>query len=314
VFVSFSLIFYSIRCATPDAARDGNLAVVKHLVSEDKPQAGYVIANIPAISSIMVLGPTLETSIIGPPYNMLSDILRRCGYVKLPSVKREDVKIAIPVTIHWCVVHFPGKNDIDTYLQTATNDDIFTRGSIPFPLLDSFPASLFPLFTRHDTSSVTHQLIQAIVSSDMTFLRSLLCPAPSSQSPVLVNKPDGSGWSPIHHCVAMKRPSTEAVDALYQAGADVGLFTALEHYTPLHCLARREYTSTHSLYLFTVHLIQDLHAPLNAKDRDDETCIHIAAEHGECIDVLMAFLDCDKNCAVRNSPNSRGYVVVIRCI
>lgn len=103
----------------------------------------------------------------------------------------------------------------------------------------------------------------------------------------------------------------EAVDALYHAGADVSLFTTLEHYTSLHCLARKEHACTHSLYLFAVHLIRDLHAPLNAKDRQDETCIHIAAEHGECIDVLIAFLDCDQTCAVRNSRNSRGYVALI---
>jgi hypothetical protein len=77
-----------------DAARDGNLAVVKLLVSRDKPRAAYVMANVQAISSITVPGPTLEISIIGPLYNMPSDILSRYGCVKRPSAKREDVKIA----------------------------------------------------------------------------------------------------------------------------------------------------------------------------------------------------------------------------
>jgi hypothetical protein len=174
--------------------------------------------------------------------------------------------------------------------------------------------SIFPHFTHQATSSMTDQLIYAIVSSDRTLLHSLLClPPNSNSSSLLINKPDGDGWSPIHHCVAVKRPSTEAVDALYNAGADVSLFTTSEHYTPLHCLARREHASTHSLYLFTIHLVRNLHAPLNAKDRHEETCIHIAAEHGRCIDILMAFLDCDESCAVRNSRNSRGYAAVLHC-
>jgi hypothetical protein len=176
--------------------------------------------------------------------------------------------------------------------------------------------SIFPVFNRQAASSVTDQLIYAIVSSDLTFLHSLLClvsTSNSSQLALLVNKPDHNGWSPIHHSVAMKRPSTEIVDALYNAGADVSLFTNSEHYTPLHCLAQREHASTHSLYLFTVHLVRNLHAPLNAKDRHGETCIHIAAEHGKFIDILMAFLDCDESCTVRNSRNSRGYAVFLHC-
>lgn len=102
------------------------------------------------------------------------------------------------------------------------------------------------------------------------------------------------------------RPSLDVLDALYYAGADVSLFTASEHYTPLHCLAKRGHASTESLHSFTMHLVRDLRAPLNAKDRHDETCIHIAAEYGDCIDVLTALLDCDKTGAVRSMQNSRG--------
>jgi hypothetical protein len=205
----------------------------------------------------------------------------------------------------------------ETNLLSTLNDDPSTQLLTAFPLLDISPISPFPFFLPQESKIMTDRLIHAVVSSDLPFLNSLLYPSPSSpsinicsnQCPVLVNKPDGNGWSAIHHCVATKRLSTEVLDALYYAGADVSLFTTSEHYTPLHCLARRGHTSTPSLYLFTVRLVHDLHAPLNAKDKNEETCIHIAAEHGECIDVLMAFLDCDKTCTVRDSRNLRGYVV-----
>lgn len=209
---------------------------------------------------------------------------------------------------------FQAKRSRNTSTPTTPTDDTHTQSMTRFRLLDLPPASLFPFFTGRDITHATDQLIRAIVSSDLKYINSLLCPPPpspprnisSNAFAVLINTPDGDGWSPIHHCVAIERPSMEVLDALYFAGADVSLFTSSEYYTPLHCLARREHPSMHSLYLFTTHLVQDLHAPLNAKDRNDDTCIHIAAEQGECIDVLMAFLDCDKTCAVRDSRNLRG--------
>ena len=110
----------------------------------------------------------------------------------------------------------------------------------------------------------------------------------------------------------MEYPSIPILDALYCAGAEVSLFTTHEHYTPLHILAQSsslpvEY-SEHAmlLYHFAVHLICDLRAPLSARDKNDETCIHIAAEHGNCINLLMIFLDCDTTGCIRELRNSRG--------
>ncbi len=57
---------------------------------------------------------------------------------------------------------------------------------------------------------------------------------------------------------------------------------------------------------FAVHLICDLRAPLAARDKNDETCIHIAAERGMCLELLMIFLECDTTGAVREMRNSRG--------
>jgi ankyrin repeat protein len=104
------------------------------------------------------------------------------------------------------------------------------------------------------------------------------------------------------------------LDALYAAGADISLFTTAEHYTPLHVLAlsaRRPASLTPGEYgqilnAFAKHLIRDLHAPLSAKDREDETCIHIAAEKGKYVDLLIAFLECDSTAQVRKMRNSRG--------
>jgi ankyrin repeat protein len=135
--------------------------------------------------------------------------------------------------------------------------------------------------------------------------------------PVLVNLPDSNGWGLIHHCVATEEPSRDILDALYCAGADVSLFTLQEQQTALHILAHYACTSTinpdrtHSLRDFTLHLIEDLRAPLAARDKNDETCIHIAAEHGNSIDLLTLFLTCDTTGAIREFKNSRGYVLFV---
>ena len=177
---------------------------------------------------------------------------------------------------------------------------------MPFPTVDSSLVSSFPLFTRQDTLRSTDAVVSAILAFDLHKLKALLSSPSSPSPPVLVNIPDRIGWSPIHYCTASTRLSTEILDTLYNAGADMSLFTPSEHYTPLHCLAKSAHSTTCSLFLFTVHLVRDLHAPLGARDKNNETCIHIAAEHGESIDILQALLDCDKSGTVRNLHNSRG--------
>ncbi|KDQ57205.1 hypothetical protein JAAARDRAFT_131495 [Jaapia argillacea MUCL 33604] len=177
-------------------------------------------------------------------------------------------------------------------------------------------------FTPAAISKSTLSLIDAIIAGDTTVVHTLLFPpTPSSLPsrprletvPVLVNLPDSDGWSPVHYCVSVSRPSVEVLDALYRAGADMSLFTASENYTPLHCLARNapqivgggSYSAS-TLYDFAIHLIRDLQSPLSARDRDKETCIHVAAERGESVEVLMALLDCDTDNRVREMRNARG--------
>jgi len=192
------------------------------------------------------------------------------------------------------------------------------------PFSDDFEPPPADIFTKEATSRFTNTLVSSIRRSDLPFIHSLLfSPALPTSSPpalypmsvpALVNLPDAQGWSLIHHCVDAAEPSIAILDALYCVGAEVSLFTTHEQSSPLHILARRAPVPgtnpdhLHSLHDFTLHLIQDLRAPLAARDKDDETCIHIAAEHGHSIDLLTLFLDCDVNGTVRNLKNSRGSV------
>ncbi|KAI6042948.1 hypothetical protein EDC04DRAFT_2563561 [Pisolithus marmoratus] len=172
-------------------------------------------------------------------------------------------------------------------------------------------------FSPECISLITDNIVHAVLTADLSMLYSLLFspqsfePSPLENGPVVVNVPDIEGWSAIHYCVSVPHPSIEMLDTLYRAGADVSLFTTEEQFTPLHCFARLARVSDapdsgSGLYDFALHLIRDLRAPLSARDKNEETCIHVAAEHGHCIDVLVAFLECDPTGSIRNLRNSRG--------
>ncbi|ESK95850.1 hypothetical protein Moror_12348 [Moniliophthora roreri MCA 2997] len=164
-----------------------------------------------------------------------------------------------------------------------------------------------PMFSREVASQATKTLIQSIYSSDLSTLHSLLSSGsstPSQLAPhIFLNQPDSNGWSPIHHCCSARILSEEVLDSLYCAGADVSLFTVKEQYTPLHCLAR---SGSAAAYSFAIHLIRNLRAPVSARDKHGDTCIHIAAEHGCSAEVLRAFLECDTTGRIREIRNDRG--------
>lgn len=177
---------------------------------------------------------------------------------------------------------------------------------------------------------------------DTAFLQSILfspaLPANSRPSlyplsvPILVNRPDERGWSIIHHACSFtfpsspskpsspsgKMPEIQILDMLYLAGADISLFTVEEHYTPLHVLAKTSTSLPTTMTTvvkelirdFVTHLVRDLDAPLGARDKDDETCLHLAAEYGANKVVLDILLDLDRvinNGRVSMMKNSRGY-------
>ena len=186
------------------------------------------------------------------------------------------------------------------------------------PYASGFQMTHYPpstAFLPESISLITDNIVHAILTANVSLLYSLLFssqpfkPSPLENGPVVVNVPDIEGWSAIHYCVSVPNPSIEMLDILYRAGANVSLFTTGEYFTPLHCFARlARVTDTDdsvlNLYNFAIHLIQDLCAPLSARDKNKETCIHVAAKYGKCIDVLLAFLKCDLTGSVRNLRNS----------
>lgn len=158
---------------------------------------------------------------------------------------------------------------------------------------------------------MVNTLLSAVKAGNPQELHSLLVPAESGSiatpPPFLINYPDAQGWCAIHHCMVVETPSLEIVDILYRAGADLSLYTRSGHGTPLHCLARRAFSSTPpSVTELIRHLILDLKAPLAAKDAEDETPLHVAAEHGHSFEILLALLICDTNGTVQEMRNTRG--------
>ncbi|KAJ7220173.1 hypothetical protein GGX14DRAFT_585918 [Mycena pura] len=174
-------------------------------------------------------------------------------------------------------------------------------------------------FSADATARATAALIQAVRAADIASLHTLLFPpATAAAAPTLVNLPDAHGWSPLHHCAAAPAPSGAILDALFAAGA-VPLFTAREQWTPLHCFAqagrhppragRRAWGAT--LARAVAQLVR--RTPLSARDRDDETCLHVAAERGACVEVLVLLLECDADASVRALRNARGLTALEVC-
>jgi ankyrin repeat protein len=169
-----------------------------------------------------------------------------------------------------------------------------------------------------------HPILSAITTNEISILNTLLFPPPSLTTPpsdlspiILINWLDSKGLAPIHYAVSVEKPKIEIIDALYKAGADMNFCASWKKSTALHCLARfarDEHLSTNPdpptmeklLFYFTVHLVKHLKASLAARDSSGESCLHIAAEHGESAAVLRALIYCDEDRSVREMRNDRG--------
>lgn len=192
----------------------------------------------------------------------------------------------------------------------ADSQDLLQRSVASIPMVQIHDAPPASVFTPSSLSQATDTILHYIRSDHQALCTTLFVELVSVSPPPLVNNRDANGWSPIHHCASMPEPSVQVLDALYCAGADVALFTEAEHYTALHCFALSDHTKTSSeaLYQYAHHLIHDLRAPLSAKDRKGNTCIHIAAQRGHTIEALKVLLKCDPSHSVRDTCNAKGYV------
>ncbi|KAJ3829897.1 ankyrin repeat-containing domain protein [Lentinula raphanica] len=182
------------------------------------------------------------------------------------------------------------------------SDNLFKRVASSLAYMEEF--DMLPQdFQTPDT-------ILECLYSDPEALHSTLFPTLSTHPLLLplVNARDENGWSPIHHCASAPVPSIQVLDTLYCAGADVALFTEREHHTPLHCFAFSGHPncSEETLYQYVNHLVHDLRAPLSARDKLGNTCLHIAAQRGRSVEVLRVLLKCDTSRAVRDLCNAKG--------
>ncbi|EKM78058.1 hypothetical protein AGABI1DRAFT_129835 [Agaricus bisporus var. burnettii JB137-S8] len=236
--------------------------------------------------------------------------------------------------------------------EEASIEQLLTLARCALPSVDQTSSGIFiepppqPIFAPAPLSRSIKTLVSTLSNPpDTAFLQSVLfspaLPINARSSlyplsvPILVNRPDERGWSLIHHACSFtflsspsnpsslsgKMPEIQILDMLYLAGADISLFTVEEHYTPLHILAKTSTTLPKTITTivkelirdFVTHLVRDLDAPLGARDKDDETCLHLAAEYGANKVVLDILLDLDRvinDGRVSTMKNSRGYTPV----
>ncbi|KAJ7056662.1 ankyrin repeat-containing domain protein [Mycena amicta] len=198
----------------------------------------------------------------------------------------------------------------------SSDTDLFqlSRGCLPQTNIFSPPRASALSAAR------TNTLIEAIRAADVTLVHFLLFPATNIfKQPTLVNLPDEEGWSPIHHAASASTPSLDIFDALAAAGAVGALFTTHEQWSPLHCFAviargRRPPVDTWRAVLSRfIGPGATLKTPLDAKDVDEETCLHLAAERGTSVELLALLLECDEDGRVRAMRNTRGLTPMEVC-
>ncbi|KIM27459.1 hypothetical protein M408DRAFT_329928 [Serendipita vermifera MAFF 305830] len=171
-------------------------------------------------------------------------------------------------------------------------------------------------------------LIRAVNSQDLSLLNACVQiivsgasrpPSPISHPPPLravahysvINNLDEAGFAPIHHAMMSRSPNFAIIDALYAAGADMNLLTSslktpLEILVDYYAVSSTSPEENYSLYLLVRHLIQDLQVSILHRDDQMETCLHRAAEHGSCRELLEALVESDVGGTARALKNKRS--------
>lgn len=166
-------------------------------------------------------------------------------------------------------------------------------------------------------------MVSAILSGNETLVQTLLLPTPSlphyaynqettsSSTPLLLNRPDESGFAPLHFALSVQQPSIPIVNALYRSGADMNLRTSLGC-GPLHILASAprivDGQQAQTLRTTAMHLVQSLGTSLGLQDVDGNTCLHVAAQKGTSGLLVETFLQLDVDGELRKTVNHQGYV------
>lgn len=194
------------------------------------------------------------------------------------------------------------------------------------PLGQSGQRDCTPVPPSAAADALFRSLICSINTQDLNLLRSSLdmiihhaAPSPALRSNkhsaaaahcfAIVNRLDDFGFAPIHYAMMCHPPNFALLDALFVAGADVNLLTS-KGQSPLQVLVQYATVMNHhegqAVRLFVRHLIHDLQASIRYRDDQFETCLHTAAEHGACCEVLEALVECDTEGTVREWKNKRG--------
>lgn len=170
-------------------------------------------------------------------------------------------------------------------------------------------------------TSITRRLVSAILSGNETLVQTLLLPTPplshyayeqepaTSSSPLSVNRPDESGFAPLHFALSVQQPSIPIINALYRSGADMNLRVSLGC-GPLHILASAprivDGHQAQTLRTTAMHLVQSLGTSLSLQDVDGNTCLHMAAEKGTSGLLVETFLQLDVDGEMRKTVNHQG--------
>ncbi|XP_052094483.1 ankyrin repeat and SOCS box protein 8-like [Mytilus californianus] len=112
--------------------------------------------------------------------------------------------------------------------------------------------------------------------------------------------PSNFGYTALHH--AAREGHTDSVNILLKYGANTEVRDKVEHRTPLHCATARNKTECMDM------LITEGGAFIDARDKNNNTALHIAVSVGNVNDVmLLVNRGADKN--LKNYKDQTAFVL-----